>query len=315
MSISVSVLIASFNRPEHLRNCLESLRLQTVPPDEILVIWQREDIETKWAAEAFLKKPFARLKIIHNPVKGIVPSENLGLRESNGEFVFLIDDDAVAPPGWIENHLRHYRDQNVGAVGGPYKNHTPDLKPFPIRRKQALARLTWYGKPVGHMYDHPPEWASRGTIDVDHLVGNNFSFRREAVGGFEVRLRPYWAFFELEACMQIKKNGYRVLFDFANVIKHYPTNTAFAGGRDGDLAIKIFNPAFNLGYVLSKHTRGILRIPRFAYWFLIGNISMPGTLGALASTLKYGDPRREFQIWRTTARCLWNGWQQGRRFS
>ena len=35
------------------------------------------------------------------------------------------------------------------------------------------------------------------------------------------------------------------MFDYGNVVDHFPTNTAFIGGRDGDLQVKIYNPAYN----------------------------------------------------------------------
>ena len=45
----------------------------------------------------------------------------------------------------------------------------------------------------------------------------------------------------MDACLQVKGRGYRVLFDFANVVEHYPgPETMSAPGRNGDLAAKVF---------------------------------------------------------------------------
>ena len=67
---------------------------------------------------------------------------------------------------------------------------------------------------------------------VDHLVGYNMSLRRAAFDRFEEALRPYWQMFELDACLQVRRRGFRVMFDFGNVVEHHPTNTAYVGGRD-----------------------------------------------------------------------------------
>ena len=90
--------------------------------------------------------------------------------------------------------------------------------------------------------------------------------------------------FELEACLQVQAAGYRVLFDFGNVVEHHPTNPAFAPGRDGDLALKCVNPSYNHALLLSKHTRGVsLRCWRLACLLLAGSVAMPGLAACLVA--------------------------------
>ena len=108
------------------------------------------------------------------------------------------------------------------------------------------------------MYDHPDEWSSREPRQVDHLVGYNMSFRRCAIECFETNLRRYWQLFELDVCLTVRDNGYRVMFDFGNVVEHHPTNATYAGGRDGDLQVKIYNGAYNKAFVLAKHSKGLM---------------------------------------------------------
>jgi len=289
------------------------LAAQTVLPTEVLIVWQGDDVGLREAAEhqrATLPYP---LRILHNPQIGIVPSENLALEAACGDIILLIDDDAVAPPDWLARHLAHYSDATVGAVGGPVDNFNPDGSPYPKRAVEPVGWLTWYGKPLGNTYDHVPQWRSRPRLEVCHLAGGNMSLRRQAFQRFEDALKCYWQLFELDACLQVRGRGYRALFDFANVVAHYPTSTAYDGGRDGDLLVKICNAAYNHAFILAKHSPRGLRSCRLLYLLLVGSTATPGLLGALQAMRRYGGVRRELGILLKTWRSFWNGWRTGRQ--
>jgi GT2 family glycosyltransferase len=310
-----SVLIPSFQRASALHRCLEALAKQTRPADEVLVVWQADDESTRDAAEADRALLGPTLKIIHSPEAGVVPSENAALAAATGEVVLLIDDDAVAPPDWVEKHLLHYADPQVGAVGGPSDNfhHHIGNRQNPIRSAEPCGRLGWSGRAVGNMYDQPLEWRSRSPVIVDHLVGNNMSLRRSAFDEFEADLRPYWQMFELDACLQVTDRGFKVIFDYSNVVSHYPTNTAFQGGRHGDLEVKVFNPAYNHAFVMSKHVHWSRRLPFLIDRLAVGNVGSPGVAAAVVASMRYGDPRCEARILLRTIAINLQGWRDGAR--
>ena len=307
--LSTSVLIASC-RPRAVTRCLESLAVQTTPPDEVIVAWQADDTATRDAASSIARSNPA-VRLVHSPEPGVVPAENAALSQASGAIILLIDDDAVAPPDWIARHLSHYGDPRVGAVGGSFDNYNPDGAPFPKRSAEPVGKITWYGKLCGNTYDHDPAWRSRAPIEVHHLAGGNMSLRREAFGRFEFRLRRYWQLFEMDACWQVRNRGYSVLFDFANVIDHYPTSTTFAAGRDGDLTVKIYNSAYNHAFVMSKHLRGWRRAVCWGYLIGVGSVNTPGLAGFFAGVLRHGKPARELTILRQTWQSRFAGWREG----
>jgi glycosyltransferase involved in cell wall biosynthesis len=307
-----SVLIPSYGRPAALERCLAGIYAQTAPPGEVIVVWQGNDDATRLTVERVASAAPIPTAAVHSPEVGVVPAENAALEAATGDVVLLIDDDAVPPPDWVERHLRHYEDPRIGAVGGPAVNHRPDGTPYPARSVEPIGHLTWYGKTIGNMYDHPPAWRSRPSIFVDHLVGYNLSFLRDALDRFETGLRPYWQHFELDACLAVQRRGFHVMFDFANVVDHWPTNPAYAGGRDGNLQIKIYNAAYNQAFVLAKHSPPGLRLARLAYLLLIGSVTVPGVAGAAAGALRFGSPLREARILSRTLAHRVQGWRAGR---
>jgi glycosyltransferase involved in cell wall biosynthesis len=308
--VTSTVLIPSFNRAAILRRCLARLAEQTRPPDEIIVVWQSDDSATRDAAtSAALELPALspRLRVVRSALRGVVPAENTALDAASGEIILLIDDDALAPPEWVQRHLAFYDDPRIGAVGGPADNVHPTGEPFPRRDRWPGGRLRWYGRLTGNMYDQPVAWRTRPAEALDHLVGYNMSLRRAAFGRFEEALRPYWQMFELDACMEVRRRGFRVMFDFGNVVEHHPTNTAYVGGRDGDLEVSIYNAAYNHSYILAKRQPGVARaLAQRAYTYGVGTTGVPGLLGAIKGVIRFGRPAREWAI-------LLNTWKARRQ--
>ena len=307
-----TVIIASFRRLARLAACLGALLAQTRPPDEILVAWQGDDEETREAVER-LRARSPSLRAVRSREVGIVPASNAALAVARGDVVLLIDDDAVAPPDWVARHLAHYADPSVGAVGGPAVNHREDGTPFPVRAAGPQGRLSWCGRAIGNMFDHPAEWRARAPVEVDHLVGFNLSLRRAAFDRFEEALRRYWQMFELNACQQVRARGLRVLFDYGIVVAHHPTNRVYAAGREGDLAVKVESAAFNHAFVLAKWSAGPRALARLAYLLAVGSVSAPGLLAWPVAVRRFGAPRRELTVLARSMASHVAGWRAGRR--
>ena len=306
-----SVLVVSHSRLAQLERCLRGLARQDVPPTEVIVVWQADDHPTRELAERLASELPCPVRVLHCPERGIVPAENVGLQAATGEIILLIDDDAVAPADWVARHLAHYDNPRVGAVGGPADNHDASGARYPRRAVEPVGRLTWYGRALGNMYDQDDSWRTRPPRDVDHLVGYNLSLRRAAFDRFEDGLKPYWQQFELEACLQVKSAGYRVLFDFGNVVDHYPTNTVYQATRDGDLTIKVDHSAFNSAFNLAKHSAGWQRPWRLLYLLLIGTTGIPGLAAFPLAVRRYGQPRRELSVLLRSWRFTLAGWRAG----
>jgi GT2 family glycosyltransferase len=312
--LRISVLIASYRRPDNLVDCLKSLASQTQPPDQIIVVWQGNDRATYEAAFSLQEVLGKQLVICHNAVTGIVPAENAGLSHATGDVILLIDDDAVAPPCWVEKHASFYSDPRVGAVGSVILNHTPDGVPQPTRSVTPIGRLTWFGRVLGNQHDHVLHWRSRPPIEVDHLAGANMSIRRAAFTTFDSHLKPYWHMFEAEACCQVKAKHFQVMFDFSNPVHHSPHNNwLYAQDRSGDLTLKVLNPAYNHAYILAKYSRLPWRIVRFLYLLMVGSSTHPGFIGSIFAIKRSHSLGTEVRLLWQTIQCRLDGWWAGAR--
>ena len=308
-----SILIPSYRRPRMLQGCLAHLNQQSVRPDEVIVVWQEDDVETRDAALDFCDRVNYPLKVLHSAARGIVPAENVALDNASGEILLLLDDDTSPHSHWIARHLVHYAHPAIGAVGAPVRNHNPDGTPYPLRRPAQLGRLRFYGRMIGNLFDHPPEWSARPLIEVDHLAAGNMSLRRSAFSNFEAGLKPYWQAFELDVCLQAKACGFRVMFDCGNSIDHYPTNTVFRQDRNGDLEQKVLNAAYNHAFVLAKHSMQPCRAVRLPYLLCIGSAAVPGLIGFFAAVQRSRKVWLEFDVLRGAIWSYLAGWAAGSR--
>jgi GT2 family glycosyltransferase len=54
-----------------------------------------------------------------NKNSGAGLARNKGIQKAKGDIILFIDDDCIPSKTWINNHLKHYNDNNIVGVGGP----------------------------------------------------------------------------------------------------------------------------------------------------------------------------------------------------
>lgn len=109
----VTILVCTKDRPDLLRQCLQSLKDLDFDSFEVVVVdngskdFQIPDIATTFPIRYF-----------RQPVAGISFARNSILRFCAGEFVALIDDDAIAHRDWLKSAMKPMADPSVGCVTG-----------------------------------------------------------------------------------------------------------------------------------------------------------------------------------------------------
>jgi hypothetical protein len=111
--MSVSVIVASRDRPEALALCLTALGQQRYALFEVIVV----------ACEAGIRAARAHplsenLKIAECSEANLSVARNVGLSSASGEIVAFIDDDAIAEPFWLAHLIHPFIAPEVMAAGG-----------------------------------------------------------------------------------------------------------------------------------------------------------------------------------------------------
>ncbi len=116
----VSVIIPTYNRPDYLREAVESVLAQTYPLIEILIIDDGSSDEgavTKSALKQYLSTDFQLPKVtyLYQKNSGLVSAVNRGLGLAQGEYIQRLDDDDRLLPEKIARSVELF--QACPAVG------------------------------------------------------------------------------------------------------------------------------------------------------------------------------------------------------
>ena len=115
--LTISVIVCAYNEAPLLPACLHTLRAQTRPADEIIVVNNASTDATGDEARAI-----TGVRVIDEPEKGLVVARETGRRAATGEVLAYIDADCRAPITWLERlSARFERPFAPVAVTGPYR--------------------------------------------------------------------------------------------------------------------------------------------------------------------------------------------------
>ena len=116
-----SIIVPVFNRPDEVDELLESLCSQTLKDFEVVIVEDGSQITCKDVCDKY-----ADILDLHYYFKensGPGQSRNYGVDRANGEYVLIIDSDAVTPPGFMQAIDDELRRQPCDAWGGPDAAH------------------------------------------------------------------------------------------------------------------------------------------------------------------------------------------------
>ncbi len=227
--LKVSVVIVSFNVKGFLENLLASLRRALAGIDsEIIVVDNSSDDDTVEC----VRRDFPEVKLVENRTNvGFGKANNQGVKISSGEFLLLINPDAVVEENTIKEMLAFSNlHPEAGATSCKVLNADGTLQK-PCRRgfptpwvaftkisglSAVFPRTKLFGR-YNLTYLNPDE-----VHEVD-AIGGSFMFipRRifDEVGGFD---EDYFMYGEdIDLCYKIKKAGYKVYFTPQTTAIHF----------------------------------------------------------------------------------------------
>jgi GT2 family glycosyltransferase len=99
----ISVIVVNWNGKALLADCLSSLRSQTFPDFEVIVV----DNGSSDGSAEFVCEQFPQFRIVQlNENKGFAGGNNAGIQQARGAWIALINNDATAEPDWLARLYR-----------------------------------------------------------------------------------------------------------------------------------------------------------------------------------------------------------------
>jgi cellulose synthase/poly-beta-1,6-N-acetylglucosamine synthase-like glycosyltransferase len=266
--MTISVIVPTYRRPHDLERCLESLKKQTRPADEVLVVIRDIDTET-WSFFEIFDLNNLRLHAVTVKLPGVVAAMNVGIELASGDFIAFIDDDAAPHSDWLQRIEAHFlSDPYVGGVGG---------RDWVYRGTQledgahgVVGKLQWFGRVIGnhHIGIGQPR-------KVDVLKGVNMCFRRTAIAGlrFDKRMRGTGAqvHFELAFCLALRRAGWQLTYDPMAGVDHHRGERFDEDQRDRFNSLAVTNSVHNETLALLEHLPPTRHFLFFLWAILVGN--------------------------------------------
>ncbi len=168
---SVVICAYTFDRWDQLKDAVASVRAQSRPPREIVIVVDGNEELLRRAA-----REIEGVTVVPNTqAKGLCGGRMTGADLATAPVIAFLDDDAIADPDWLEKLLEAYRDEHVLGAGGyiePLWSGPPPAW-FPPEFNWVVG-CTYAGMPVRDGY-------------VRNMIGASMSVRADVLrraGGF-----------------------------------------------------------------------------------------------------------------------------------
>jgi len=111
----VSVIIVNYNGMKYLEPCFNSLF--KVGKDNFSLEVVMVDNLSKDGSINFVKEKFPEIKIIENDINNFAKAINLGIENSKGEYIALLNNDTTVEKNWLKGLIEVMnQDEKIGAV-------------------------------------------------------------------------------------------------------------------------------------------------------------------------------------------------------
>ena len=224
--MTVSVIVATYNRASLLDECLDHLARQPFGAgDELIVVDNGSTDETRAVLERHRFTFPGHLTRLEEPRAGKSHALTSALSVATGDILAFTDDDVNVAPGWLESVRVTMADASIGLMGGRvdprWERRPPSwLKPT----EETYGRLT---SPLALLnYGSPLDLGART------VLGANMAVRRDViatVGGFATHLGKRRGTLlsgeDADLCARVQAAGFRAVYDPHAVVEHWvPAN-------------------------------------------------------------------------------------------
>lgn len=161
----ISVIVPAYNAEKELPGCLNALKNQSLPLDEIIVVDDGSTDQTVQVANQH------KVKVIRQANQGPATARNAGVAAAKGDLILFTDSDCQPEQTWVERMVKPFGDPRVQSVKGSYKT----------RQSAPAARLVQCEFEERYQLLKKSEW-------IDFVDAHSAAFLKKSfveIGGFD----------------------------------------------------------------------------------------------------------------------------------
>ena len=225
--MQITIAICTYNRDYILeKSVLAALAQDNALDYEVLVVDNNSTDNTALLIQGMVAGN-PRLRPVKELRQGLSFARNRAVKESRGDYLVFVDDDAVLCPDYLKKlHKLLCRIPHPGAAGGPVSLGW--MRPAP----------SWYEPGLDIWYNRLDHGTRRCFLEYPQILyGTNMVFSKEIlerVGGFRTGLgrsgKGLGDSEDLEIMLRIAKAGLPVVYDPELLVTHYITPDRLSRG-------------------------------------------------------------------------------------
>jgi GT2 family glycosyltransferase len=220
--MTISVIIATFNRARLLSECLDHLRRQHFEPgDEVIIVDNGSTDETPETIERERTAFPVPLRYLQEKMPGKSRAVARAAATATGDVFAFTDDDVDVEEGWVEAIRSAMSDPGVGLVGGPVAPRWERTPPRWMRaadghgRMAAPLALLNYGADVA-------ELGPRTAIGANMAVRRDVFLREDGFAPDVGKLRGTLLSGEdQDLCRRVQASGDRAIYLPGARVRHF----------------------------------------------------------------------------------------------
>lgn len=245
--VLISVIIPTYNRPDLLKACLESLVRQNLPTDqfEVIVVNDGGNANLEVHVERYLAQ--LNLRLLNQTNVGPASARNTGVASACGKFLAFTDDDCTPDPDWLVVLSSCLKSNPTGMYGG----HTVNA-----------LKSNVYSAASQLLIDYLYEFYNTGSGPASFFTSNNMAMAKqqmEQLGGFDTSFPGAYGE-DRELCARWLNAGFGMTYVPRAIVRHRHSLNLFT----------FFRQHFNYGkgawYFRQSLARQKLAMPRMEPW-------------------------------------------------
>jgi GT2 family glycosyltransferase/tetratricopeptide (TPR) repeat protein/SAM-dependent methyltransferase len=218
-----SIVILTHNQLEYTRLCLDSIRLRTDEPYELILV----DNGSTDGTVDYLRSLSGVKVILNEANRGFPAGVNQGIQIARGRQILLLNNDCIVTTGWLGRLLQALkRDQRIGLVG-PCSNYVAGEQQVTVQYDDDLMSLDGFAWDWGKAHDLVLE-------DTRKLVGFCLLIRREVIDKIGLMDEQFGIgnFEDDDYSLRALEAGYRVVIARDAFVHHFGSRTFFGSRVD-----------------------------------------------------------------------------------
>jgi glycosyltransferase involved in cell wall biosynthesis len=190
--LTLTIVIPVYNEEGYLAACLDSIAVQSILPDEVIVV----DNNSTDASVA-IAKSYDFVTLLREPRQGVLHARNKGLNKAKGDIIGRIDADTILSEDWVRNVKLMLGSSNASAITGP---------------------VNYYDMPLARSNHHIDHFMRRSIYNWSpkspFLFGSNMAIKKSAWRKVKSSLcSDSYMHEDLDLAIHLDRIGHRILYD------------------------------------------------------------------------------------------------------